>query len=256
MRPSSGDIHEYFAEDITKRSSETLMANMTEHGSHGAERVVLELSTRGGEVESAMHAYTALRATTFELTTYNASEVASAGNVIFLAGVERLASADAAFFFHPLSLRTRSGTEWSLEGLERERMWLERRLGDPSGMRELDLGIARLKRQEREVRDVIVRHTKLTENEIRELVREAQPIGATDALAMGIIHKIIPAKVHTGDRSGSMPVISQATMDPCQAPSEVSDLRVFDARVSRRHALASCAASPLTAAEPRTRRRG
>jgi ClpP class serine protease len=51
------EVCESFTEEITPRSSKALLARMTEHTYHGIERVVLDVSSPGGEIASAMNLY-------------------------------------------------------------------------------------------------------------------------------------------------------------------------------------------------------
>ena len=62
--------------------------------------------------------------------------------------------------------------------------------GPPSLLDELDLGIARLKREETEVRTIVEQRTKLTGAAIRELVERGEPVDAAYAQAVGIVHQI------------------------------------------------------------------
>jgi ATP-dependent protease ClpP protease subunit len=187
------EVHEEFSEEIWPWSREALLAKMAEHAYHGVEHVVLDVCSPGGEVASAMSVYQALRSSPFELVTRNMGEVASMGNLLFLAGERRLAVPEATFLLHPITLCTRSGMRFNIHDLGRKRMELECAHGSPSLMIALDKGIATIAREEREVQMIFEERTNLAGPEIRALVQGHTSVSAAYACAVGIVHEVIPA---------------------------------------------------------------
>jgi|ERR1039458_1491999 ATP-dependent protease ClpP protease subunit len=122
METAPVEICETFFEKITTQSTEGLLTRMTEHAYHGAERVRLVVSSPGGEVASAIALHEGLRSLPIEFITYNTGEVASMGNIMFLAGDERLASAEATFLLHPITLLTPTGWPTAAPWLDVEDM--------------------------------------------------------------------------------------------------------------------------------------
>jgi ATP-dependent protease ClpP protease subunit len=185
-------VYEEFSEEIWPKSRDALLAKMTEYARNDVGCVVLAMSTPGGEVASAIALHEGLRSLPIEFITYNTGEVASMGNIMFLAGDERLASAEATFLLHPITLLTPSGP-LDVHDLWQERTELERTCGSSSRMIELDKGIVRLTREEREVQRVFEERTDLTGPEIRALVWGHTTVSAAYACAVGIVHEVIPA---------------------------------------------------------------
>jgi hypothetical protein len=181
---------ERFSGEITPAASEALLERMSGHARQGIERVVLDISSPGGEVASAMRLYRALRATDFELVTRNVGEVASMGNLVFLAGDTRLALPETTFLLHPVTFKE-SGLD--LEGLSRYRERVERTGRQLSRLRELDFGVARLEREESEIREIIEQRSKLSGTAIARLVRESKPLDPEFARSTGIVHGLLPA---------------------------------------------------------------
>lgn len=185
------EICETFSEKITIQSSEGLLARMIEHAYRGVEHVVLDVCSPGGKVESAMSIYKALCSAPFELVTRNVSEVASMGNLVFLAGDRRLAWPEATFLLHPITFDD-TVVPMNVDDWRRVRTRLERS-GRHSRVAEVERRIRRLDKEEGDVRKILEQRTNLTGPTIKTLVQESKPISATKALAMGIVHEIIPA---------------------------------------------------------------
>jgi ATP-dependent protease ClpP protease subunit len=66
--------------------------------------IVLGLSSEGGSMESAFYAFEILRALPMGIITHNLGLVASAANILFMAGNVRFASPHTAFLFHDTKL--------------------------------------------------------------------------------------------------------------------------------------------------------
>lgn len=88
-------------------------------------------------------------------TTYNTGEVASMGNLVFLAGERRLAVPGATFLVHPIA-STDTGVPMSADAWRRARTRFERR-GDQTRVVEISERIGYLDEKEGEVRQIFER---------------------------------------------------------------------------------------------------
>jgi ATP-dependent protease ClpP protease subunit len=123
--------------------------------------------------------------------TRNVGEVASMGNLVFLAGDRRLAAPETTFLLHPVVFA--SAIRRDANDLRRVGSRLELD-GRPSPeLVELDSAITRLDREDREVRKILEQRTKLSGPEVATLVKESNPVNAAYALAVGIVHEVIAA---------------------------------------------------------------
>ncbi len=66
-------------------------------------KLYLLLSSEGGSVEEAFSLYNLLRCLPVRIVTVNMGQIASAGNILFLAGEERYACEHSYFHFHNLN---------------------------------------------------------------------------------------------------------------------------------------------------------
>jgi ATP-dependent protease ClpP protease subunit len=179
-----------FSSPITQESSTALVTKVTEHAAAGATCVKLEISTPGGVVASGLELYNTLRSMPIEMVTETTGEIASMGNVLFLAGDRRLASPQATFVMHTVAVEL-GGRQFDLKALVKLRAGVEQIAGDATLLRELDLGIARLGSEEAAVRAVLLDRTKLSEAEITDLAQNETSVTASRALEMGFVHEVI-----------------------------------------------------------------
>jgi ATP-dependent protease ClpP protease subunit len=93
-------VYVSFSAEINPTSTESLINVMANCANSKVHNVYLLLSTLGGIVMNGFNLYNVLRGMPFELTTHNVGNVNSIGNVIFLAGTKRYATANATFMFH------------------------------------------------------------------------------------------------------------------------------------------------------------
>lgn len=192
METTPSEIYEAFSGEIDLPSSRALAAKMVEHTYHGRERVVLHMSSPGGPVVPSLRLYHALRSTSFELVTCSTSEVESMAVVLFLAGDTRLASPEATFLVHRLTSRD-TMVPMDVEAWRRACARYELH-GDRAQIVEANARIRYLVKKESEIRQILEERTRLTRAEVERLVHQGKPISAIDALDMGIVHELIPAR--------------------------------------------------------------
>lgn len=167
-----------FSSQLNVKSTEALIEAAAGLAAEQVTRLVLCLSSFGGNFDRGVSLYNTLRALPLALVTHNVGNVGSAANVLFLAGDERYASPQAVFFLHPSSV--------ALDGSY-----------DPS---ELARHRAELLESDAREREIIQQRTSLSARQIRTLVDRSSTIGAQRALEAGIIHEIRDLEIPQGAR--------------------------------------------------------
>lgn len=176
-RPREAYIH--FTREFNGDTAESLLDAVTTLSNDGVHRVVLCLASPGGWIPKAMAVYNMLRAFPVELVTHAVGEVASAGNMPFLAGERRYACPHATFMLHPGHINVRDAEL------------------DANAMRER---IARLDGHDERERLIVRQRTNLTGAQVRALVQRSATLNASEALAAGIVHQIKQLKIPRGAR--------------------------------------------------------
>ena len=171
-------VYVSFSAEINPTTTESLISVMTNCANLKVEKVYLLLSTGGGKIMEGINLYNVLKGMPLELVTHNVGNVDSIGNVIFLAGNKRYATANATFMFHGVGFNVSQNQRF-------EEKYLRERLD----------GI--LSDQKR-MGDIISQHTKLSEGDIAKLFSEAQTRDASYAIDKGIIHEIRDVQILAG----------------------------------------------------------
>lgn len=192
MKPMPTEATAALLDLVSVKSSSRLIQTLEEHRASGVKRETVEVVSPGGEVEPALALYTGMCSLKFdELVTYSSGEVASAANVVFLAGDRRVASASAEFLVHPVFLPGRDGLEVDVAKLSALRA-LGERTGAPSNeLMEVDAAIAHLRRSERQIQAIFVERSNLTLEQIAALMQRHAIMDASEALEIGIVHEIV-----------------------------------------------------------------
>jgi ATP-dependent protease ClpP protease subunit len=185
---------EYVAEQhlsglITPGASEALLEGVTRKVADGATRIVLTISSPGGQVKSAIRAFEELKSLPAELVTHGSGEVASMGAALYLAGEWRTAHADTTFLVHRNEL-VLGGKCFTTADLEARRVMAER-LQRSTEMRQLDEWIRGLAQDDQFMRSLLVERTSVSESQAAALMEAAKPITAARAKDLGIVHEII-----------------------------------------------------------------
>jgi ATP-dependent Clp protease, protease subunit len=175
--PREGYVH--FTREFNGDTAESLLDAVTRLANEGVPRVVLCLASPGGWIPKAMAVYNMLRAFPVELVTHAVGEVASAGNMPFLAGEVRYACPHATFMLHPGSFNVRDAEL------------------DAKSMRER---IDRLDACDERERLIVKERTNLTAAQVRRLVQGSTTLTASDAVNAGIVHQIKQLKIPRGAR--------------------------------------------------------
>ena len=171
-------VYVSFSAEINPTTTETLIGIMANCANLKVEKVYLLLSTGGGKVMEGMNLYNVLKGMPFELIIHNVGNVDSIGNVVFLAGKSRYATASATFMFHGVGFKV------TVEQRFEEKYLQERLAGILSDQKRMGY--------------IISQHTNLSEGEIASLFVEAQTKDASYAIDKGIIHEIRDVQIPTG----------------------------------------------------------
>jgi ATP-dependent protease ClpP protease subunit len=178
----SGTVPTYvsFCSRIQPGATDHLLRACTRLANDGAEEVVLLLSSPGGSVDQAIAAYNLLRALPFELVTHNVGSVNSMGNVLFLAGDHRLASANSTFMFHGVGFNVKTGSRFDLRRLHEK--------------------VDSVKTDQRKIAEILAARTRLEGSTIDALFDEAMTYDPQFALNHGIIDEIREPSIPPGAR--------------------------------------------------------
>ncbi len=174
----SKTVYVSFSAEINVKTTESLIAVMSQQANDGVEHVYLMMSTPGGEVMSGLNLYNTLRSFPFRLTTHNMGNVDSVGNVIFLAGEARYACAHSTFMFHGVGFNVAHPTRFE-EKLLRERL-------DSISADHARIGA------------IINDRTNLEESQIGQLFLEARTKDAAYAASVGIVNEIRDVQIPRG----------------------------------------------------------
>jgi ATP-dependent Clp protease, protease subunit len=166
-----------FNSEVNQITGPALIATVGQQVSQGFNELHLLLSTPGGHVAQGIAIYNMLRALPISITTYNVGSVNSIGNVIFLAGTKRYASQTSSFMFH--------GVGFDVQAARFEEKMLKERLQGIQNDQQL-------------IGDIIVRHTKISSDEVDKLFLEAAFVSTTEAKRRGIIHDILDVQIPPG----------------------------------------------------------
>jgi ATP-dependent protease ClpP protease subunit len=143
-----------FSAEIMPTPAEQLIAAVTNLVNQGAQEIHLMVSTPGGSVPYGITVYNTLRALPARIVTYNVGNVDSIGTVIFMAGEERYACANATFMFHGVAKEARQVTR------------LEEKM-----LRE---SLDSIHADNQRIGSIIGSHTNLSDDEVTDLFTEAR----------------------------------------------------------------------------------
>ncbi len=170
-------VYVSFSAEINVKTTEALLATMSNLVNQRVPEVYLMLSTPGGNVMNGMNLYNVLRGMPVHLTTHNVGNVDSIGNAVFLAGERRFACPHSTFMFHGV-------------GLDIQNLRLEE-----AKCREV---LANILADHKRIGTVIRERTNLQDKAVRALFREAQTKDVTFATGCGIVHEVRDVQIPAG----------------------------------------------------------
>lgn len=166
-----------FSSPIDQLTAAALLGAVTQHLNQGFDDIHLFLSTPGGGVADGIMVYNVLSALPVPLTTYNVGTVDSIGNVIFMAGIQRIAFPTSRFMFHGVGFDVKAA-RFELKDV-RERS-------------------AAIANDQSMIADILVKHTNLTAHDIEKLFLEAAFLRSMEAEKSGIVHEVREVKLPLG----------------------------------------------------------
>lgn len=171
-------VYVSFSAEINANTTEALISVFANCVNQKVQEIHLMLSSPGGIVMNGMNLYNVLRAMPAKLTTHNAGNVDSIGNVVFLAGEKRYACAHSTFMFHGVGVDLN-------QGVRLEQKLLRERLDS-------------IESDHKRIGALMADRTSLTKEAIEGLFREAQTKDVTFATGCGIVHEIRDVQIPTG----------------------------------------------------------
>ena len=163
-------LYVIFTAEINPTTVERLTAIMVQAARRHVNEVYLAISTPGGQVQSGVALYNTLRGMPFPVKIHNIGSVNSIGNVVFLAGEPRYASASSTFMFHGVGFDVRNPIRIE-EQYARER--LDSILSD-----------------QRRMGEIITSRSSLNDEEIADLFRRQTTVDSNWAKDNGIIEDV------------------------------------------------------------------
>jgi ATP-dependent Clp protease protease subunit len=110
--PSQRQIVIVFNGMITDVSIAHLIATVDDKLKHGATAFTLLISSNGGSIDPAVTAYSYLKGIPATVTTHNFGGVDSAAVILYCAGSRRMATPDARFTIHGISINPSAGSSF------------------------------------------------------------------------------------------------------------------------------------------------
>jgi ATP-dependent Clp protease protease subunit len=166
-----------FSSPVNNQTASAFMATLAKAVNDGFDDLHILLSSPGGGVADGIATYNFMRALPVPVTTYNIGTVDSIGNVIFQGGTRRVANPTSRFMFHGVGF-----------DIQQARFELKQ-------LRERSQGI---ENDQAMIADIMVRHTKLSTDDIEKLFLEAAFIRSIDAKDRGIVDEVVDIHLPPG----------------------------------------------------------
>lgn len=166
----AGPFYAIFTAEINAVTADALIAVMSEAANRGHREIHLGFASPGGEINSGLAVYHALRALPIDLSIYNIGYIASMGNIIFLAGKHRFADEHTQFMFHGVSFGLPGSTQVN-EGMLRD--WVEG----------LDAHRAQLS-------SLVESQTSITGSELERIFDKQTTVTSAKAVEWGLVEEI------------------------------------------------------------------
>lgn len=186
-----GDITPYpcFESDVSALSIADQIAQID------ADVIHVHIDSYGGAVSEGWAIYNALRAHPAKIITHGDGFVASAALYPFLAGEERIACNPSAYFLHAVSVGAHGYADDLRKAAEEADVMT-------------DIGIA-----------AFVENTKLTAEEVRELMENETWLSPMEALEKGIATSITPAETAAGPGQSVKHTLLRSVLCKTPAPA-------------------------------------
>jgi len=159
----------FFAQ-VNGASANALMNAIDQQILKGKKKIVLLISTPGGQVFHGISVYNFLKGIPVEIETHNFGSIDSIGNIIYVAGSKRFSVPDARFLMHPVSMNF--GQNASLEE------------------KQLEEKLKSLKIDEQNIAKIIGKEVSKTTEVIEKDMRERTTLNPDEAKEYGFVHEI------------------------------------------------------------------
>jgi len=167
-----------FEDSIAPLPAQALVKVLSEVSNQGVAEVTLCLMTGGGAIVTGIYLYHVLRGMPFDLTVHAVGDIASAGNIVFVSGEERVAAPHSTFSFHEPTITLQEGEELNVKSLRELAAQL-----DSNGDRN---------------RRILEERTGLTRNDINALKRRTRTLDADEAVEAGLADRVAELAIPPG----------------------------------------------------------
>jgi ATP-dependent Clp protease protease subunit len=166
-----------FTSPVDNVSAGAFMGAVAQCLNQGHDDIHLMLSSPGGGVADGIAIYNFLRSLPVHVTTYNMGTVDSIGNVLFQGGRYRVACPTSRFMFHGVGIDIQNA-RFELKQLRERSQAIE---NDQSM-----------------IADILVRHTRLSAEDVERLFLEAAFLRSIDAMERGIVDEVADVNLPPG----------------------------------------------------------
>jgi len=170
MENTKKTIYINFYAPIIPQSVSILMQIVQNSLQEGVDRIVLLISSPGGQVAAGLSLYNFLRGIPVDIETHNFGSVDSVAIVVFCAGQKRYCVPNARFLLHGIGFDIPAGTRF-------EEKHLEEKIKD-------------LKMDKANIVKIIAENCKKTEKEISDDIHEVKVLNPEQAKDYGLVHEI------------------------------------------------------------------
>jgi ATP-dependent protease ClpP protease subunit len=178
QKQGPSDAYVIFSRMIIPEMTAALLSAVTTLMREGTQRLTISMSSVGGGVPMAFSLYNNLRALPIHITMHNSGDIASAANVVFVAGDERSASPKSTFMFHAPTMTVAAGAEFD------ETLLIQHAKDLADG--------------ESRTREVLKGRTKMTAAKVDALKRGQNTLDTDAAKQLGLIDRVIDLQIPEG----------------------------------------------------------
>lgn len=167
---SQKEVYINFYAPIIPPSTEALMQTIQNLIQQGVERIILLISSPGGQVAAGLSLYNFLKGIPIQIETHNYGSIDSVAVVVFCAGRKRYCVPNARFLMHGIGFDVSQPTRF-------EEKHLDEKMKD-------------LKMDKANIVKVIAENCKKTEKEISDDIHEVKVLNPEEAKGYGLVHEI------------------------------------------------------------------
>jgi len=159
-----------FVSEINSITASALNGALAQVVNNQNDEIHLFVSTPGGTVADGIAIYNFIRALPVQTITYNIGQVNSIGNVVYQSGQRRVASTSSSFMFHGVGVNAQPNMRLELKLLQETAQSIEN-----------DQAL---------INDIMVKHTKLSVEDLNTMFLTMAHIRASEALERGLADEV------------------------------------------------------------------